>query len=216
MLQTIGNDALGDEYRNILKAFYGVLKSTDQYLRFVFLTGVTKFGQVSVFGDLDQLNDISMDDCYAGICGITNEEMEQNFHPDMEQFAVKGRTTYETIREKMHCMYGGYRFSQNMEEVYSPFSVLDTLGSQTFCCHWSTTSISTYLTKVLQRSNFDTDRLEDAEVTELQLIDYCTKVENPVSVIYQSGYLTLKKYDECFDTYTLGFPNEEVKCACTK
>ena len=211
MLQTIGNEVLAEEYRNSLKAFYGVLKSADPYLRFVFLTGVTKFGQVSVFSDLNQLDDISMDARYSSICGITDEEMEQNFHPDMEQLAVKEKTAYETIRERMRRMYDGYHFCQNVEGVYNPFSVLNALAKQTFSYYWFATGTPTYLVELLQRSNYDLTKLEGVEVTVNQFADYRAKAEDPVPVIYQSGYLTVKKYDEEFGIYSLGFPNEEVK-----
>ena len=211
MLQAIGNDALGDEYRNMLKAFYGVLKSADPYLRFVFLTGVTKFGQVSVFSDLNQLKDISMDERYATICGITDEEMEVNFRPDMERLAKKMNVAYEDIRDRMRRTYDGYHFCQNSEGVYNPFSVLNALDSQEFSYYWFATGTPTFLVELLKGSDYDLRDLEGVEVTANQFADYRAKVEDPVPVIYQSGYLTVKKYDERFQMYKLGFPNEEVK-----
>ena len=211
MLQAIGNDALGDEYRNMLKAFYGVLKSADPYLRFVFLTGVTKFGQVSVFSDLNQLKDISMDERYATICGITDEEMEANFRPDMERLAKKMNVAYENIRDRMRRTYDGYQFCQNSEGVYNPFSVLNALDSQEFSYYWFATGTPTFLVELLKGSDYDLRDLEGVEVTANQFADYRAKVEDPVPVIYQSGYLTVKKYDEEFQLYKLGFPNEEVK-----
>lgn len=211
LLQAIGNDALGDEYRGILKAFYGVLKSTDAYLRFVFLTGVTKFGQVSVFSDLNQLDDISMDARYSSICGITDEEMDDTFRPDIEQLAQKNGTAYADIRERMRRQYDGYHFCQNVPGVYNPFSVLNVLAKQEFSDYWFATGTPTFLVELLKRSDYDLRELEGVEVTANQFADYRAKAEDPVPVIYQSGYLTVKKYEERFKTYTLGFPNEEVK-----
>lgn len=211
LLQAIGNDALGNQFRTLLKAFYGVLKSADAYLRFVFLTGVTKFGQVSVFSDLNQLKDISMDARYSSICGITGEELEQNFRPDMERLAVKNKTTYENIREEMRRLYDGYHFCENSVGIYNPFSVLNALDSQAFSYYWFATGTPTFLVELLKRSDCDLRTLEGMEVTANQFADYRANAEDPIPVIYQSGYLTVKKHDERFKAYTLGFPNEEVK-----
>ena len=127
LLQTIGNEKLQEQYKNILKAFYGVLKSADAHLRFVFLTGVTKFGQVSVFSDLNQLKDISMDARYATICGITDKELRRDFQPELEALAANEGLTYEEVCQKMKRMYDGYHFRHNMEGLYNPFSVLNAL-----------------------------------------------------------------------------------------
>ena len=211
LLQTIGNKELQNFYKNILKAFYGVLKSVDAHLRFVFLTGVTKFGQVSVFSDLNQLKDISMDARYATICGITDEELRGNFHPELEMLAANEGLGYEEVCQKMKRMYDGYHFRHNMEGVYNPFSVLNALDSVEFGSYWFSTGTPTFLVELLKKTDYDLRNLEGVELPVNQFADYRADADYPLPVIYQSGYLTIKGYDKEFQSYTLGFPNDEVK-----
>ena len=211
LLQTIGNEKLQEQYKNILKAFYGVLKSADAHLRFVFLTGVTKFGQVSVFSDLNQLKDISMDARYATICGITDKELRRDFQPELEALAANEGLTYEEVCQKMKRMYDGYHFRHNMEGLYNPFSVLNALDSVEFGSYWFSTGTPTFLVQLLKETDYDLRNLEGIELPVNQFADYRADADYPIPVIYQSGYLTIKGYDKEFQSYTLGFPNEEVK-----
>ena len=211
LLQTIGNRELQDSYKNILKAFYGVLKSSDAHLRFVFLTGVTKFGQISVFSDLNQLKDISMDARYATICGITDEELRRNFQPELQALAANEGLDYEDVCQKMKRMYDGYHFRHNMEGLYNPFSVLNALDSAEFGSYWFSTGTPTFLVELLKKTDYDLRNLEGLELPASQFADYRADADYPIPVIYQSGYLTIKDYDKEFQSYTLGFPNEEVK-----
>ena len=211
LLQTIGNEKLQEQYKNILKAFYGVLKSADAHLRFVFLTGVTKFGQVSVFSDLNQLKDISMDARYATICGITDKELRRDFQPELEALAANEGLNYEEVCQKMKRMYDGYHFRHNMEGLYNPFSVLNALDSAEFGSYWFSTGTPTFLVQLLKETDYDLRNLEGIELPVNQFADYRTDADYPIPVIYQSGYLTIKGYDKEFQSYTLGFPNEEVK-----
>ena len=211
LLQTIGNKELQEEYKGILKAFYGVLKSADAHLRFVFLTGVTKFGQISVFSDLNQLKDISMDARYATICGITDEELRRDFQPELEVLANNEGMTYEEVCKKMRRMYDGYHFRHNMEGLYNPFSVLNALDSAEFGSYWFSTGTPTFLVELLKKTDYDLRNLEGIELPAEQFADYRADANYPIPVIYQSGYLTIKGYDKEFQSYRLGFPNEEVK-----
>mgnify|MGYP003303170683 CR=1 FL=1 len=211
LLQTIGNEKLQDQYKNILKAFYGVLKSADAHLRFVFLTGVTKFGQISVFSDLNQLKDISMDARYATICGITDKELRRDFQPELEALAANEGLSYEEVCQKMKRMYDGYHFRHNMEGLYNPFSVLNALDSVEFGSYWFSTGTPTFLVQLLKETDYDLRNLEGIELPASQFADYRADADYPIPVIYQSGYLTIKGYDKEFQSYTLGFPNEEVK-----
>lgn len=211
LLQTIGNKELQDAYKNILKAFYGVLKSADAHLRFVFLTGVTKFGQVSVFSDLNQLKDISMDARYATICGITDGELRRDFQLELETLAANEGLDYEGVCRKMKRMYDGYHFRHNMEGLYNPFSVLNALDSAEFGSYWFSTGTPTFLVELLKKTDYDLRNLEGIELPANQFADYRADAEYPLPVIYQSGYLTIKGYDARFKVYTLGFPNEEVE-----
>lgn len=211
LLQAIGNQALQETYRNTLKAFYGALKSCDPYIKFAMLTGVTKFGKVSVFSDLNNLNDISMDWQYSSICGITDEELDSTLHGYTEQLAARNRMTVEAAREELRRRYDGYHFIEESEGVYNPFSLLSTFGKMRFGSYWFETGTPTYLVQLLQLHNYNLERMANEYATEdiLNCVDVAST--NPIPVIYQSGYLTIKGYEPRFRSYRLGFPNEEVE-----
>jgi hypothetical protein len=198
--------------RNTLKGFYGVLKSADAYLRFVMLTGVTKFSKVSVFSDLNHLVDISLDESYAGICGISESELITCFQPEITSLAEKRKMTYEQALAELKKRYDGYHFAKESEGMYNPFSLLNTLAKRDFGNYWFATGTPTFLVKMLQKKNFDIKILEsEVKIPADSIADYRADHEDPVPLLYQSGYLTIKDYDALFNEYTLGFPNEEVK-----
>lgn len=211
MLQAIGNRDLQNEYRNTLKAFYGALKSMDGCIQFALLTGVTKFGKVSVFSDLNNLDDISMDNRYIPICGITEKELTEQLRPSVERLAETYGMTYDKCVAKMRKMYDGYHFSEESEGMYNPFSVLNTLKKEKFGSYWFETGTPTYLATLLKRHDYNLNAMENAEVDVDVLNSVDTESVNPIPVIYQSGYLTIKEYDERFGVYHLGFPNKEVE-----
>ena len=212
LLQAIHNEELLESYRVMLKAFYGVLKSNDRYLRFVFLTGVTKFSQVSVFSDLNQLNDISMDYDYGTICGITHQELLNNFNPEIEQLAKGNAMSKEETVEQMTRQYDGYHFHPYAEGVYNPFSVLNAFFKKEFGNYWFQTGTPTFLVKSLQKADYDLRTLMDGvEASASTFTEYRAEENNPIPLIYQSGYLTIKGFDKEFKIYTLGFPNDEVR-----
>ena len=212
LLQALGDDALLDDYRKTLKAFYGVLKSSDRYLRFVFLTGVTKFAQVSVFSDLNQLNDISMKPQYATICGITRQELENTFFPELNQLAKTNELTYEDTLNKMTALYDGYHFCEFAEGVFNPFSVLNVFDGYKFSNYWFQTGTPTFLVELLKKSEYDLRTLIDGIVASASsFTEYRVNANNPIPLIYQSGYLTIKDYDKRFGNYLLEFPNDEVR-----
>ena len=212
LLQALLDETLLNEYRRILKAFYGVLKSSDRYLRFVFLTGVTKFAQVSVFSDLNQLNDISMKPAYAELCGITQEELLQVFRPELETLALRMEYSLEELLEKMRSRYDGYHFHPDGAGLFNPFSVLNAFDAQEFGDYWFQTGTPTYLVDLLKESDYDLRLLVDGvEVTSSAFSEYRAEVNNPLPMIYQSCYLTIKDYDKEVGLYTLGFPNDEVR-----
>lgn len=211
MLQAIGNEALQKEFRNILKPFYGVLKTMDGSIRFAFLTGVTKFGKVSVFSDLNNLNDISMWNKYVDICGISDKELHDNLEEEMQEFADVQGITYEQLCEKLRLRYDGYHFTHDSVGVYNPFSLLNAFNRQSFGSYWFETGTPTYLVNLLTKHHYDLERMA-CEETDVQVLDSVdAESTNPIPVIYQSGYLTIKSYDEEFGIYTLGFPNQEVE-----
>lgn len=210
MLQAINNDKLQDEYRSTLKAFYSVLKTQDRYIKFAFLTGVTKFGKVSVFSDLNNLFDISMDARYQTICGITKEEMLAYFDEGIRYVAANNDLSYEDACEKLRKRYDGYHFRQNGTAIYNPFSLLNTFSTGEFGSYWFETGTPTFLVKLLQRDDYYLPNLTEEEVTVDILNSIDSVSTSPIPVIYQSGYLTIKGYDPEFRIYSLGFPNEEV------
>lgn len=213
LLQTILDKSLLDEYRSILKAFYGVLKSTDRYLRFVFLTGVTKFAQVSVFSDLNQLNDISMDREYNALCGVTKDELVKVFTPEIQRLSESEELTFEETLSRLERQYDGYHFCENtVVGLFNPFSLLNVFQKTKFGNYWFQTGTPTYLVSLLKQSDYDLRLLVNGvEVTASAFSEYRAEANNPLPMIYQSGYLTIKDYDKEFLLYTLAFPNDEVR-----
>ena len=210
MLQAIGDEELQKYYRNTLKPFYGVLKTMDGCIKLGFLTGVTKFGEISVFSDLNNLMDLSMDRRYIALCGITEEELYGNFEEDIHRLAAaRGMTNEETCIELKEC-YDGYHFTHNVPGIYNPFSLLNTFSKLEFGNYWFETGTPTYLVELLKRNHYDLERMANEE-TDADVLNSIYGDESPIPVIYQSGYLTIKDYDRRFGIYRLGFPNREVE-----
>ena len=212
LLRTLFNDDLHDVYREMLTGFYTVLKDADRYLRFVFITGVTKFSQLGIFSNLNQLMDISMAPDYATICGMTQVEIERDFQPELAALAAMNKLTYEQTVNEMTKRYDGYHFTEFLSDgIYNPFSVLNALVQKRFSSYWFATGTPTMLVDMLKKTDYDLRQLDGIEVPVAALIDYRADFHNPVPIIYQSGYLTIKGYDPAKDFYTLDFPNAEVK-----
>ena len=211
ILQAIGNEALQNEYRSTLKAFYGALKSMDGCIRFALLTGVTKFGKVSVFSDLNNLMDISMDDRYVEICGISEKEIHAYFEEDIHALATATGLTYEETCAELKANYDGYHFTENAVGMYNPFSLLNTFAKKKFGSYWFETGTPTYLVELLKLHHYPIEDLEHIVTSQPVLDSIDTASTDPIPVIYQSGYLTIKGYNKMFENYTLGFPNREVE-----
>ena len=199
--------------KEVFKGFFSTLKSYDGYLKFVFMTGVTKFSKVSIFSDLNQMNDISLDLDYSGICGITESEMKGNFMPEIEAMAQTRGLSEEACLNTLKKMYDGYYFHQDAQGVYNPFSLISSLSKKEFGMYWFSTGTPTFLIDKLKESGFDAKQFseDDYYEEESSLTDYRIDNENPVPLFYQTGYLTIKGYDEEFRSYALGYPNEEVR-----
>ena len=213
MLRSFDNPALQDDFRETLTAFYTVLKDSDPYLQFVFITGVTKFAQMGIFSTLNQLNDISFDLEYNTLCGMTRPEIEAVFAPELQALARQSGTTYEEAVEQLTRQYDGYRFTPEEEftPMFNPFSVLSALSKSRFGDYWFASGTPTFLVEILKKTNFDLRQLDGIEVSSASLNDDRANIDNPIPMIYQSGYLTIKGYDERFGIYRLGFPNREVE-----
>ena len=208
ILQTLRAPELQAEHRAQLKAFYSVLKTQDRYIKFAFLTGVTKFGKVSVFSDLNNLTDISMDHRYISICGMTEKELLTNFKEGIGELASANEDNETETIDKLRMRYSGYHFEENSEEIYNPFSVLNTLANSRYDDYWFKADTHTFLIDILKKHDYCITDLNKAQVKANMMnnVDF-----NPIPVIFQSGYLTIKSYDERFKNYQLGIPNKEVE-----
>lgn len=208
ILQTLLDPELQAEHRAQLKAFYSVLKTQDRYIKFAFLTGVTKFGKVSVFSDLNNLTDISMDHRYISICGMTEKELLTNFKEGINELAETNGDTEEATIAKLKARYDGYHFEENTVGIYNPFSVLNTLANSRYDDYWFKADTHPFLIDILKKHDYFITDLSKAQVKANMMNNVDT---NPIPVIYQGGYLTIKSYDERFKNYQLGFPNKEVE-----
>ena len=214
LLETMGNRDLVEHNKAVFKGFFSALKSEDAYIRFIFITGVTKFSKVSIFSDLNQLEDISFDDDYSGLCGITEEEMLAGFKPEIERMANERSITLEECIGKLRSTYDGYHFSAEGVGVYNPYSLLCALKKRRFGYFWFETGTPAFLVHRLKEMDFDVRQFSEKtiESTETILSDYRADNPDPVPLLYQTGYLTVTDYDEN-GIYTLGFPNSEVRLA---
>jgi hypothetical protein len=211
VLQTIENEELQSIYRSILKGFYGALKSMDRCIKFAFLTGVTKFGKVSVFSDLNNLEDITLDGPYSSICGITDEEIDTVFAPYVQRLADTNNRSSDDVRNELRVQYDGYHFAPNSVAVYNPFSLLNTFKKNAFKNYWFETGTPSYLVYLLKKHNYNLEQMSKVECDADVLNSVDSQSTDPIPVIYQSGYLTIKDYNPRFGIYKLGFPNMEVE-----
>ena len=214
LLETMENQELVEHNKAVFKGFFSTLKSEDANIQFIFITGVTKFSKVSIFSDLNQLEDISFDDDYSGICGITEEELQNLFIPEIERMSKERSLTEDECLKKLKRTYDGYHFSANGVGVYNPFSLLTALKKRRFGSFWYETGTPTFLVQRLKEIEFDVRQFSDRTLqsTEALLSDYRVENPDPIPLLYQTGYLTIVDYTDD-DVYTLGLPNEEVRYA---
>ncbi|GHV12590.1 ATPase AAA [Fibrobacterales bacterium] len=209
LLNTLDTKIVHEEIRNALKAFYGVLKSSDEHLKFVFLTGVTKFSKVSIFSDLNNLTDLSLDPRYADLCGITQEELETNFKEEINSIAGEDGSAYLA---KLKRFYNGYRFSKDPLTVYNPFGLLHHFNAKgEFIPYWYESGTPTFLIKLIKQQNINVLNLEQKVLSYDDFRKFDVENMDAVPVLYQSGYLTITGYNEKRGTYNLGYPNDEVR-----
>ena len=216
LLEAIGNESLQNDYRKTLKSVYGVAKTMDAYIQFAFFTGVTKFSKVSVFSDLNNLKDISLNQQYAEICGITEKEIRENFDEEVAQMAEANNLTKEECYAKLKENYDGYHFSKKSVGMYNPFSLINALCDRDFNDYWFETGTPTFLVETLKHNNYELENMTREEVSADLLGSIDSIDTNPLPLLYQSGYLTIKVYNPDFDTYLLGFPNGEVERGFTR
>lgn len=212
LLETVDNPELQQQQRNSLRSVYGNLKRMNQYIRFAMLTGVTKFGHLSIFSDLNNLNDISMRKEYAGICGITTDELHDYFEEGVCRLAKNQDISVEEAYDRLRVFYDGYHFSPSgFVDVYNPFSILNALDAGEFGDYWFQTGTPTFLIKMLRTRRLQLQNLSNYIANVTDLTDVSFNLGNFIPVLYQSGYLTIKEYDRRFDSVKLGFPNREVE-----
>ncbi|WP_155831577.1 MULTISPECIES: ATP-binding protein [unclassified Butyrivibrio] len=213
LLDVIDNKALQVHNKEVFKGFFSTLKSFDEYLQFIFITGVSKFHKVSIFSDLNQLTDISLDESYASLCGITENELSVYFDEEIELLSVKHGISVLECKNELKKQYDGYKFHHNGAGVYNPYSVLKAFFSMEFGAYWFETGTPSFLISKVRSSSFDLRKLTNHTIyaSDSMLKDYTGDSLDLVPLLYQSGYLTITDYDPVKRRYTLGFPNEEVK-----
>lgn len=212
IVNNLGNEPLADYYRKTLQGFYSVLKAKDGQIRFGILTGVSKIGKLSVFSSLNNLRDISMETEYSDICGISEDELHKYFDESVAELAEANRLSMDECYEKLKYKYDGYHFCEDSVGMYNPFSLLNTFSSKKFKNYWFETGTPTLLVNVMKKTSFDITTLSDNVVVPAAKLNGMQDIVNkPVSLFFQTGYLTIKDYDSEYNEYRLGFPNDEVK-----
>ena len=202
---------LEEKHRRILKSFYSTFKGADADLQFVFLTGVTKFSQISVFSGFNQPEDISMSSEFDAICGITKEELYSKLDTQIADMANENNVTSEQMRMMLKKKYDGYHFSKRMTDIYNPFSLLTAFKQKELGIYWFASGSPEYLVRLLAKSKENINDLVGKYYPVEDFVDYRADVEKPLPMIYQSGYLTIKDYNPRTQRYKLDFPNEEVR-----
>ena len=211
IIDNLTRPELRESFRETLEGFYGTLKTKDDFIRFGFLTGVTKIGKMSVFSGLNNLNDISMDDCYSDICGISETELQEYFDESIQSLALKYGITKDECYGRLARMYDGYHFCENSIGVYNPFSLLNTFNKMKFGEYWFETGTPSFLVQYLKDGNYNLANMSRANVSKSRLTGINYANPEPIALMYQSGYLTIKNYDQEFQTYCLDYPNKEVE-----
>ena len=216
MLDTMGDLELKKTVRNQVRDLYSPLKAQSQHLWFVFLTGITKFSQLSIFSELNNLTDISMDRRYVEICGITEKEIHDNFDNEVGELSDQYGITKEQCYARLKDMYDGYHFRPDSIGIYNPFSLLNALDKLEFRNFWFESGTPSALVETMQRNDYPLEHLTSEEVSSQLMSSVDSDEVSPIPLIYQSGYMTIKGFNEEFGTYQLGFPNKEVSEGFTK
>ncbi len=211
IIDNLDNPELMEIFRRTMQGFYSVLKGCDQYIRFAFLTGVTKLGKLSVFSGLNNITDISMDARYIDICGITEKELKANFHESVVELAEANNLSVDECYAKLAKRYDGYHFIENSIGIYNPYSLINVLDSKRFQDFWYATGTPDFLVRYLQAGGYNLNDISRKDVSVETLTGTNYKAPAPITLMYQAGYLTIKGYNETFGSYYLDYPNDEVK-----
>lgn len=211
LLDSNDSQELQKQLRDEVRKFYSPLKHLGYCLRFLLITGISKFSQVSIFSELNNLLNISMQDEYAAICGVTKEELLTQMKPDIETLAKANEETYEEAVAHLKQMYDGYHFSKNSPDIFNPFSLINAFNTREYDNYWFQSGTPTFLINILKQAQIDIRLFEGVDATAEQFDKPTENVSDPIPVLYQSGYLTIKGYDKMFRSYKLAYPNEEVR-----
>ena len=211
LLDVLHEEALLPEFRRVMQEFYQPLKSSEPMIRFCFITGITKFSQLSIFSTINNLTNISLDDKYAAICGITEQEFVTNMAPDIAMLAEEYECTPEEMHAKLKNQYDGYRFAGRSPEIYNPFSLLKCFNQRKISDYWFESGTPTFLIRQMQHFGTDITGLERIETVASAFDRPTEAMENALPLLYQSGYLTIKDYDRETESYILAIPNKEVR-----
>lgn len=216
MLDTNSDPALQAELRGLVRDFFSVLKGTGRYQRFLFMTGISKFSQMSIFSELNNLQNISLRQEYAALCGITEEEMLTQLQPGIRALAERNDETYEEACAHLKQQYDGYHFSKQSPDVYNPFSLLNALTARDYSNYWFSSGTPTFLIDLIGRMQFDITLMEDVTLSAEEFDRATDTITDPIPVLYQSGYITIKEYHPQLKLYTLAYPNQEVRLGFIK
>ena len=210
LLDSMDNPELQNTLKQEMRKFFSPLKDLGGIIRFVFLTGISKFSQLSIFSELNNLKVITMNDDYAGICGITEEELFSQMKPEIQALADKQNLSYGQACEALKSQYDGYHFSSNSPDVYNPFSLINALSDKILANYWFSTGTPTILTKLISKYEMDPKDFDEGFEATQEMFDAPTETAtDAIPMLYQSGYLTIKGYES--GTYILQFPNNEVR-----
>lgn len=211
MHDSMKDKVLQDKIRNIMRDFFSPLKEQEKNLRFVLITGISKFSQLSIFSELNNIKNISMKDEYSDICGITKEQLLTDFRDGIEAMAAHNSLTFNETVEKLKEHYDGYHFTPNSPDIFNPYSIINALDDRDFNSYWFTSGTPTFLIELLQKNGIDMLQLNNLWARDNRFDVPTNSITDPIPVLYQSGYLTIKEYNHKLRMYLLGFPNEEVR-----
>lgn len=213
ILDTLHMPEISEKHRDTLSGFYSVIKSSDQYLHFCFLTGVTQFGHINIFSGLNNLQDISLHRDYSTICGVTQDELHDYFKEGIAEFAKTKNISEEEVCLLLKENYDGYHFSEDCPDIYNPFSLVNAFSARALREFWFKTGSPSFLVNYFRHTRVDISHLDGVSVDENTLYGASVSPDDSIAMLYQTGYLTIKDYDDRFGIYRLGYPNREVKRA---
>lgn len=216
LLEVLHEDEMLASMRKVMQEFYQPLKDSEEMIKFCFITGITKFSQLSIFSTINNLVNVTLDPAFSAICGITEKELTTTLRPDIEQLAEKYKLSYEEMHEKLKLQYDGYHFTEDSEEIYNPFSLMKAFLQRKVSSYWFESGTPTFLIQQMKHFGTDIMSLDDLEVPSSAFDQPTENMEDALPLLYQSGYLTIKDYDVEGEIYTLRIPNQEVRIGYTK